>query len=429
MGTFCSRLTENVTPSVIPKKSNAVSLPDYSQRPVVEFINLLRDAEGNVPRARQMHTLVHIDEQTLLCYGGFCANIDTDDYTMDALPRSSAGLTSHATKYAIPTNRWTTVLAPKGQEPISSRALHTSALHDGAVYVFGSHTKKDPHVYRMSCATGEWEAVSTSGAAPDGTVAHTSVIAGSCMWVFGGETTKGVTSNFYCLRLDDKKWFLVKVESQVKLLPRKEHSAVVYDEKMLVFGGCSPIADESELEFIQFDANKRMWSAVPQIGQRPSGRRGHSCTMYECNMMVFGGANNKQKLLNDLWVYDVHTSLWSEVRCVDGPPPPRRAFAASCVVGAFWYLHGGGDERSLFRSLLRVDVNEISREVDSGFTMPDSRWSNDDRRREKEKNVERKLKQLSGLDREQASENFKAIRHFFGPEKSDAIWHAFAASL
>lgn len=421
MGAACSTFFSRIKPSEIPERTNDVHRPNYEKAPVVLHQNLLHDATGNVPRARQMHTLVKVDEQTLLCYGGFCANIDTNDLTLDALPRDSAGLLAHPTLYHVRDNRWSTFFVPKGAEPITSRALHSSVVYHGGMYVFGVHHKKDNAVHRLDLVTGAWTVclpreTDHVAAETDCLIGHSAVVVSDSMLVFGGETAKGVSNRLLSFCLKRHRWSRIAYSLQSKdiagELSRRDHTAVLFKQFLFVYGGASSYCDT--LGLLKFDAATKEWSAPPSArrssksvpvsaeggahsnpaskyqdisslaldhqtvssaARSPPYRRGHACQIHDNYMLVFGGSY-RSKLMNDLWIYDVYADYWREVTFTDPqPPPPRRAFSGNCICGAFWYIHGGGNERCLFRSLLRLDVNEIVRFVDLSFTPPDSRWT------------------------------------------------------
>lgn len=354
--------------------------PNYELPPVVQYKDLLADATGTVPRARQMHTLVCADSRTLICYGGFCANIDTNDLSLEALPRDSAGLVAHASKYSIQENRWSTLFGPSGVQPIPSRALHTSVIHGQHMYVFGVHHKKENSVHRLDIQSGSWETFASDDA-PPALIGHTAVVVGDGMWIYGGESANGVSPQLHAFDFNKRSWRHVTHHAATPLvtadLPRRDHSAVIFQSTMIVYGGASPACDS--LGLLKFDAATCTWSHPPSVGvdesrPRPHPRRGHSCQLHQHYMLVFGGAF-RSKLMDDFWVYNIMYDTWTSVQLTEQTPPMRRAFASSCIAGVFWYIHGGGNERCLLRSLLRLDVNEIARQVDDTFTIPDHRWS------------------------------------------------------
>lgn len=429
MGAFCTRIYDSqLKTEVLTSKANDVREPAYDQPPVVEFVDLLVDSKGVVPRARQHHTLLNVGDHQLLCYGGICANLDTDNAAVDALPRKNPGLAAQPSMYSILDDTWRPLIAPHGEPPIQPRALHSAAqVGDGRVIIFGNHEKSDPNIHFLDVATGSWDTMTTAtGAAPGALLGHTAtVVDEQLMAVFGGENALGVSNTLHFFDSAACHWtrvvnkFALGDNSMAMVLGRRDHSMVVFGHRLLLFGGVSPSSDA--LAFLQFDSETLEWSRVSEgvyllpwaaeSSQRdsqrdppaqkyaqsesamplstdaannqvntledlngPPPRKGHSCTMHRHYMIVFGGVR-RSSYLNDLWVFDYYAGMWSPVTLSHQSPPLRRAFAGGCADAVFWYLHNGGNDKCFFRSFLRIDKNEIVRSVDSTFRLVDSRWS------------------------------------------------------
>ena len=74
---------------------------------------------------------------------------------------------------------------------------------------------------------------------------------------------------------------------------------------MYIFGGF--IAGERTDQLIVYTFKGPVWARVKTNGPSPSARNGHSACIYKNFMYVFGGRNNDNKKLNDLWKYDILT--------------------------------------------------------------------------------------------------------------------------
>jgi len=46
----------------------------------------------------------------------------------------------------------------------------------------------------------------------------------------------------------------------------------------------------------------------------PTPRSGHSSCIFENNMYVFGGKDDDNNKLNDLWKLDLTTLVWTEIK-------------------------------------------------------------------------------------------------------------------
>ena len=95
-----------------------------------------------------------------------------------------------------------------------------------------------------------------------------------------------------------------------------EHTAVVYERFMYVFGGY--VACEPTNSFFKYDFNFKMWRLVTSIRylleERPCPRAGHSAVNVGDSMFVFGGRDMSKNRLNDLWRFDYKRELWYEIK-------------------------------------------------------------------------------------------------------------------
>jgi hypothetical protein len=242
------------------------------------------------------------------------------------------------------------------------------------------------------------------------------------MWVFGGETVKGITNDLYCFEFQRNRWTKVNVPAKdFQLAPRRDHSAIVFEERMIVYGGGSPAADC--LGLIQFNAEKRRWKALPMCEEEPPPRRGHTCALYQHYMLVFGGVHKKEYFC-DLWVYDIYCGFWIEVEIQNDVPMTPRAFAAGSIAGPYWFVHGGGDHQCFFRTLLRVDCNEICRVADPTFQIPDDEVhaSEEHKLKQKKAQLQRRKSSLTGA-KLKAMLLAERSTHHYESERINVFWN------
>ena len=94
--------------------------------------------------------------------------------------------------------------------------------------------------------------------------------------------------------------------------PRAGHSAILYHDQMIVFGGKDE--DNNKLNDIwAFDFPTSKWSEI-QLSEtnyiKPTIRSGHSACLYNDIMIVFGGIHEVTKELNDLCAFDFKQNKW-----------------------------------------------------------------------------------------------------------------------
>jgi len=100
--------------------------------------------------------------------------------------------------------------------------------------------------------------------------------------------------------------------------PRASSSAAVYQQKMYIFGGQD---DENNklCDLWEFDINQRTWRQItdfPADSYQPGPRSGHSASIYNGKMYIFGGILELTKELNELLAFDFAKGSW-ELCCKD----------------------------------------------------------------------------------------------------------------
>ncbi|KAJ5067648.1 leucine-zipper-like transcriptional regulator 1 [Anaeramoeba ignava] len=149
---------------------------------------------------------------------------------------------------------------------------------------------------------------------PQKRVAHSSVIYKEKMYIFSGFQIYSETfSDLYSYDLIDKKW---KKEEQYGEIPygRNGHSAIVAQDLMWIFGG----ADENEIylnELYSYNFETKMWKKEQANSQFPSERVLHSAFLInEKEMAIFGGVNQQGNLLFDLNIFNFETKIWRTIQ-------------------------------------------------------------------------------------------------------------------
>ena len=94
-----------------------------------------------------------------------------------------------------------------------------------------------------------------------------------------------------------------------------EHTAVVYEDFMYVFGGF--VNGDRSNEVYKFNFKSAEWSHVDGGAHKPEERAGHSAVVVELEgvsfMYIFGGKNNNDQMLNDMWRLNLSNEQWELV--------------------------------------------------------------------------------------------------------------------
>ncbi|CAM9634761.1 unnamed protein product [Chrysoparadoxa australica] len=102
------------------------------------------------------------------------------------------------------------------------------------------------------------------------------------------------------------------------------------------------------------------WTKAQTNGQRCPPRGGHSCIVADFQLVVFGGhrfnTGNTFIYLNDIWVLDIETMTWQEVRCSGELPAPRYGHSCELVGSRMFVIGGKGEKNELYRDVYFLDL-------------------------------------------------------------------------
>nr|XP_023015220.1 kelch domain-containing protein 3-like [Leptinotarsa decemlineata] len=125
------------------------------------------------------------------------------------------------------------------------------------------------------------------------------------------------------------------------ILPYKRygHTAIVYGDKVYIWGGRND--RESCSTLFCFDTTWHCWTAPKTTGNPPLARDGHSACLWKNNMIIFGGyEEDSDSFAGSVYSLDLEKMHWSYMQ-IDGPEPTLRDFHTTVVIDDRIYLFGG----------------------------------------------------------------------------------------
>ena len=131
---------------------------------------------------------------------------------------------------------------------------------------------------------------------------------GSNLFLYGGRTDHGFSAEMDNYQIKKWSWKKIKPAGNVPRDGRAYHSAVEVDNQIYVFGG------QLESSFPQnkgslsnevhcFNPQTNIWKAIPAQGVAIEPRKGHAACVYEQAMIVYGGLDQFNGYLDDVWAY------------------------------------------------------------------------------------------------------------------------------
>ena len=168
------------------------------------------------------------------------------------------------------------------------------------------------------------------------------------MYLFGGSHTLDSNKTFYALNLQKMQWEVVRsrgANNDSSNIPEAadEHTAVVSDDNMILFGGFVMGERTNDVHLFNFTAGE--WKRIECGGEQPCARAGHSALIHHDGttewMYVFGGKDAENDKLNDLWRLNLTTFQWEEVSGITGYLPQPRSGHSAVAYKGFMLVFGG----------------------------------------------------------------------------------------
>ena len=198
------------------------------------------------------------------------------------------------------------------------------------------------HLYAFDTSRRTWSLVLLGGFLPPARAHHAMSCAGGRVYVHGGQDTHStVQSELYALsdlNTLSTAW-TVPLQTGNPPTARKGHSLTHgRTGKLYCFGG-SGASGEKLADAYSYDPTIGSWEALATIGDAPAGREGHTATILDEKLYIFGGADGFGNL-NDVRVLDLGILRWSHPRASGTPPAPRWGHVGA-VISQTLYLYGG----------------------------------------------------------------------------------------
>jgi len=117
---------------------------------------------------------------------------------------------------------------------------------------------------------------------PQGRLCHSGVVHDDKMYVYGGHITQPSSEFFHDVKQDmyeysfgTREWAIVPGTIAPK---RTEHSAVVWKDSMIIFGGYSGVGYENSV--FSYNYRTREWTLLDAKGEIPTARSAHTAVLY-----------------------------------------------------------------------------------------------------------------------------------------------------
>lgn len=266
------------------------------------------------------------------------------------------------------------------------RVNHASASVDDRIFSFGGYCTGENYTTRipiiihcLNTVTMEWHEVqhgyeTCEEDVPFNRYGHTVVSDGHLVYLWGGRNDQRSCNVLFVFNAYSQTWSRPAVRG-IKPAARDGHSATISNGKMYIFGGFEDDIDRFSQDIHVLNLQTFSWDFVLTRGIPPSWRDFHTLSCIGDKLYVFGGRSDNEgpfhtsrEIYDDsLYSFDQKTSTWEKVRinpaCISTGPVGRRSHSA-IVFNNMLYVFGG------FNSILKQHFNDLYR-----FNPETSEWT------------------------------------------------------
>ncbi|KAJ5069502.1 leucine-zipper-like transcriptional regulator 1 [Anaeramoeba ignava] len=260
----------------------------------------------------------------------------------------------------LETLKWELVTPSSTKSPCA-RSAHSLDVYKDKFYLLGGISSEDQHLrclWEFDPRNNTWKELDSS---PGGLVDHSTVIYDNKIWAYGGINSNGA---LYCYDFDTRKW-----THKSPSLPfiTSSNTAVVYENKMYIFGGFYVVPQAS---LFTYDFKNDKWEEitdkelltknqeyymslsqderVPTKYQDnnkiwPYHRFGHAGLLFRNHILVISGyTTTTDSFFTDVLGFNLETKKWNLLSLSDNPITGRLRHDAAkissdcvCVFGGF----------------------------------------------------------------------------------------------
>ncbi|GMN52715.1 hypothetical protein TIFTF001_021868 [Ficus carica] len=309
------------------------------------------DFGGNLPQPRSGHTAVNIGKSKVVVFGGFFDRKFLTDIVV----------------YDLEKKLWfqpeCTGSGSDGQIGPGPRAFHIAVAIDCHMFIFGGRfgSNRLGDFWVLDTDIWQWSELTSFGDLPSPRdFAAASAIANRKIVMYGGWDGKKWLSDVYVLDTISLEWMELPVTGSLPP-PRCGHTATMVEKRLLVYGGRGgggPIMGDlwALKGLIEEENETPAWTQLKLPGQAPSPRCGHTVTFGGHILLLFGGHGTGGWLsrydvyYNDCIVLDRVSAQWKRLP-IGNEPPAARAYHSLTSIGSRYLLYGGFDGKTTFGDL------------------------------------------------------------------------------
>ncbi|RWS30655.1 Kelch domain-containing protein 10-like protein [Leptotrombidium deliense] len=285
----------------------------------------------NVPKARSGHRSVTDCDGNIYSFGGYNPHVDERDEDMlnDEVWGETNPLFKELWKFNSATLTWTK-LKTRGEAPIQL-ASHCAILvnnfmivYGGTGIPFGANSSNQIHICNLR--TLEWQLLKVNeqlSVKPEEQYGQAIVYDrhDNALYTIGGTNGLVYSIDIHKFDFKTKVWSDVWVKRGNRVGPRERyrHEAVLYNDRIYIFGGGTATTSFDFKRVPVFNLVCNEWEYLETKKDTtaiddgfPMKRRCHGCVCVDSEVFIIGGLNNTV-ICKDMWKLDLETRQWTMI--------------------------------------------------------------------------------------------------------------------
>jgi len=223
-------------------------------------------------------------------------------------------------------------LPNRGDTSPEPRQGHSAVIYKDTLIIFGGRQRGNQRgrsylndLWEYNLQSCEWKSMDSAVGSPSPRHNHTAVVYEDSMYIYGGQDERGYCNNL--IRFEFASSTFTSVNNPLEHNGRHSHTAVLYQNTMIVFGGRTqmhPATFDNNILVYHFDTGT--WTALQKkIPLKPHGRSYHTAVVFEDKLLVHGGYfwDGNEQYFSDLWLFDLQELVWKEILPVGVVPHGR----------------------------------------------------------------------------------------------------------
>ena len=166
---------------------------------------------------------------------------------------------------------------------------------------------------------------------PEGREQFSLEMKGADIILCGGISSQMKQMVIWNLNIEQLKWTKLNTENITNC--RYGHSGIIFQNKIYLFGGRTKFQNTSLITgFELYSFLDNMYSTPSIAGKSPQLRRNHIAELIGSQMMIHGGVNDNNEILNDVYLLNLNPLKWNVVSISKYTPGPKLYGHASALV-------------------------------------------------------------------------------------------------